>query len=205
MKDILEAEQYERYLIMKAEGGKSRRGEMKKGQRGERPSPEEIEKKRAAMKEQRKVMEPKVHQLRTDFDKEISRKDRKELKKLRVFYEAKRAEHKAEREKMKASGERPSKEEMKQRMDKQKKAESPEAQKLEKLAAKYQDAVKAAIDANTEIKEYMQDREKANAFMRDGRGGGRFAMGRNNGKGKEKMEKAKLKMVQKFLLIEPKK
>lgn len=193
MRSVLNDGQYERFKKIKEDRSTRRTDNMKK-QKGPRPTPEAIAKKKAEMKERREIMEPKLRALRAEFDNEISRKDRKKIEKLRVVFDAHKEERKAAREKMKASKDRPSKEEMKKRVKHEHESIKAEKEELAELVKKYGSAIKTLFESNPEIQEFMNQRHKPN---------GRFAMGRDSDK--QRTEKRKGKLAGLFLLMNPEK
>lgn len=192
MKTVLDEGQFERYEIIRNELAERRSGDVKRGTKGERPVSTAMETKRAEMKERRKVMEPKLRAMRAEFDKEIKRRDRKKLAKLRAAFEAEKEERKAMRDKMKETGERPDKVEIKKRMSATQEKMSEEKETLDKIVAKYSAAIATVFAANPELKEFMIESNKRN---------GRFKMGKNMGEHKKAQKKDKL--AGRFLLLDP--
>lgn len=211
VESILEPAQLENYHLMQEEARAKRKASQVGSLKGDRkpkaekrkalekrgyskkPSEEEKAARKAQMEKRRVEMEPKLRAMRADFDDQLKRRDRKKLSKLRPVFQAQKEMQKAKRAEMKKSGERPSKEEVKERLAGAKEELADEKAELKKLTEKYSEQINAAFAANPEVQKFMTEHHKPR---------GRFKMGRNN-QGKQAESKRAEKMARLFLLMDP--
>ncbi len=131
--DILTAEQIAKWGEMK-EQRPSRKGNKRKARLSE-PERKAMKQEMKAYKE--KNITPVLQAERLEFDKQISKADKKEITRLRVVMQEKKQAHKDKFKAMKDSGKRPTKEERQAHRAQMK--NDPDVQSLKALVEKYRE------------------------------------------------------------------